>query len=58
MRPCAVIVVVVVPLSCEYALYKRPRWLVLLVVVLDIVGSIARCARRQRASPERTHLAF
>jgi TIR domain/Tetratricopeptide repeat/NB-ARC domain len=31
MRPCAVIVTVVVPLSCEYVLYQRPRRLVLLV---------------------------
>ena len=39
MRQYAVIVAVVVPLSCEYVLHQRPRGLVLLVVVLDVVVS-------------------
>jgi hypothetical protein len=53
MRQCAVVVAVVVPLGCEYVVYQRLRRLVLLVVVLDVVGSIARCAHRQRLGPVR-----
>lgn len=44
-RQYAVIVAFVVPLSCDYALHQRPRRLVLLVVVLDVVGS------RRRSTP-------